>query len=101
MFRKRLFFFGLLVVVGDRGKVRKLKRVVERKVRGRVGRVRLARVRLLELNLLALENHQPAGTDLLRCADGCVARSRLEPRGASKVRRRSVFEKCEKTPLLS
>ena len=43
-FRKGLFVFRLLTVIGDRGKARKLELVVEGKVRGRVGRVGRARV---------------------------------------------------------
>ena len=50
-----------LFVIRDRGKVRKLKLVVEGEVRGRVGRVGRARVAQVERNALPLEAHPPAG----------------------------------------
>ena len=64
-FRKGLFFFGLLIVIGDRGQIRKLKLVVEGKVRGRVGRVGRARVAQVVRDALPLQAHPPAGADFL------------------------------------
>ena len=63
--------FGLLFVIRDRGKVRKLKLLVEGEVRGRVGRVGRARVAQVVRDALPLEAHLPAGRFLLVRA-GCV-----------------------------
>ena len=73
-FRQELFF-GFLIVIGDRGKVRKLKLVVEGKVRGGVGRVSRARVAQVVRDALPHEAHPPAGADLLRSE--AIARLRL------------------------
>ena len=87
-FRKGFFFFGFLFVILDRGKVRKLKLMVEGEVRGRVGRVGRARVAQVERDTLPLEAHPPAGRSFCgaRVASACGC---LEPRGAVKVRLRS------------
>ena len=79
--------FGLLFVIRDRGKVRKLKLVVEGEVRDRVGRVGRARVAQVERDALPLEAHPPAGRSLCgaRVASACGC---LEPRDAVKVRLR-------------
>ena len=86
-FWKGFFFSGLLFVIRDRGKVRKLKLVVEGKVRRRVGRVGRARVAQVERDALPLEAHPPAGRSFCgaRAASACGC---LEPRGAVKVRLR-------------
>ena len=73
-FRKG-FFFGFLFVIRDRGKVRKLKLVVEEEVRGRVGRFGRVRVAQVVRDALPFEAHPPAGPVLLWRA-GCV-RARL------------------------
>ena len=80
--------FGFLFVIRDRGKVRKLRLVVEGEVRGRVGRVGRTRVAQVERDALPLEAHSPAGRSFCgpRVASACGC---LEPRGAVKVRLRS------------
>ena len=94
-FREKLFFFGLLIVIGDRGKVRKLKLVVEGKVRSRVGRVDPARVRQVVRHALALEAHPPAGADLFRCAGGRPLAAVLSHGARRKFAAAPVPEKCE------
>ena len=69
-FRKEFFFFGLLFVIRDRGKVRKLL-IVEGEVCGRVERVGRARVAQVVRDTLPFEAHPPAGPILLWRA-GCV-----------------------------
>ena len=78
----------VIVLDRDRGKVRKLKLVVEGEVRDRVGRVGRARVAQVEHDAPPLEAYPPAGRSFCgaRVAFACGC---LEPRGAVKVRLRS------------
>ena len=71
--------FGFLFVNRERGNVRKLKLVVEGKLRGRVGRVDRARVAQVERDALPLQAHSPASRFFCRARDASTCGC-LEPR---------------------